>query len=103
MSRKWDYCTPSEFSANLDETQQEPVVEAQVANGNENSAPSRPNHGGQKTALYKQTDCKCKKIMNKTSTSDMVSERISQHICYDSLNGVIKASFDSFYSGLQKR
>ena len=64
-SRKWDYCTPSEFSANLNEMQQEPDDEAHVANSNENSATSRPNiggHDGIMTALYHQTNCISKKM-----------------------------------------
>lgn len=58
MSRKWDYCTPSEFTANPGGTQQDPEDEGQVDNGD--NAPSRPNFGGLKTALYNQTDCKSK-------------------------------------------
>ena len=60
MSRKWDYCTPSEFRAKPDVTQQDPEDEGQV--DGENNAPSRPNFGGQMTALYNQTECISKMI-----------------------------------------
>ena len=80
----WDYCTPSEFSADRAETQSDPEDEGLVINEDDNGSLSRPNAGGQKTALYNQTDCDCKKMMIRTSTcdcllSDMYSVRISQH------------------------
>ena len=68
VSRKWDYCTPSEFSANPGETQT--GSEDDVNNEDDNGSPSRPNAGGQKTALYKQTDCECKEILSEKRTSD---------------------------------
>ena len=60
MSRKWDYCTPSEFTAIPDIAQQDLVDEGQV--DSEHNAPSRPNFGGQMTALYNQTECISKMI-----------------------------------------
>ena len=82
--RRWDYCTPSQFTA-VPETQPESESEgAQVGDGDD-SASSRPEHGAELTALFHQTECTCKKHeMAKSSVCSLVTA--SRRVQMDSVN-----------------
>ena len=75
-SRRWDYCTPSQFSA-VPETEPESESEGgQVGDGG-----NRPGFGVVLTALFNQTECTCKKnkmsTINGKSLCGQFSERFS--------------------------